>query len=225
MLHKDKILKIGTNQDRLGLLSSRSADLFCRDKGIGKEAIDYILNKVGEVATGLTTERIFGFTEQYDWQIGVEPEAISIFAELQETGQYMVHTPVISDGTIFISEPSAIWLRGLNQNNPDEYIVEPIICKCPMEFSQFLRYTACESAEGLKALSPKYYWRMLDDMLICGATTAYFFVFHPLFDQGTNHHTINFNRLSLLSDINILKQRKAEAAAVYSEAMRKVTNK
>ena len=109
MLHKDRILRIGdTNQDRLGLLSSRSVDLFTRDGGIGKEGQDYIYNKVGEVVTGITTERIFGFTENYDWQISIEPDAISKFAEIQETGQYIIHSPVISDETIFIAEPSAI---------------------------------------------------------------------------------------------------------------------
>jgi hypothetical protein len=225
MLHKDKVLKIGSNQDRLGFLSSRSTDLFCRINGIGKEGTDYILNKVAEIATGLTSERIVGFTEQYDWQIGVEPESVAKFAEIQETGQYMIHSPVIHDGTIFISEPSAIWLRGINQNNADEYIVEPIQCKCPKEFSQFIRYTQCNSPEQLKAFSPKYYWRMLDDMLICEAIVGHFFVYHPLFEEGTNHHTIKFDRLSLLSDMNFLKQRKAEAINIYEIALSQVTKK
>jgi hypothetical protein len=226
MLHKDRILRIGdTNQDRLGLLSSRSVDLFTRDGGIGKEGQDYIYNKVGEVVTGITTERIFGFTENYDWQISIEPDAISKFAEIQETGQYIIHSPVISDETIFIAEPSAIWLRGLNQKNADEYIVEPIQCKCPREFSQFIRYISCQSPKELKKFSPKYYWRMLDNMLICNAIKGHFFIFHPVFEQSKNYHTIIFDRISLLEDMNFLKKRKMEAAALYKAAIEKMTNK
>ena len=41
-------------------------------------------NKVGEVITGLTTERIFGFSEQYDWQISIEPEAIAVLNDITE---------------------------------------------------------------------------------------------------------------------------------------------
>lgn len=223
MLHKDRVLRLGSSQDKLGLLSSRSAHLFARENGIGKEGQDYILNKVGEVITGLTTERIFGFSEQYDWQISIEPEAIAVFAELQSTGQYIIHSPVISDETIFIAEPSGIWLRGLNQKNADEYIVEPIQCKCPREFNTFIRYTQCQTPLGLKAFSPKDYWRMLDNMLVCNAISGHFFAYHPLFEDGTKHHTINFDRLSLLGDINLLKQRKAEAAAIYQSAIKKMT--
>lgn len=225
MLHKDRILKIGSHQDTLGLLSSRKSYLFARENGIGKEGMDYIYDKVGEAVTGISTERIFGFSEQYDWQINTEPEAIAAFAKAQVTGQYIIHSPTISDETIFIAEPSGIWLRGLNQKNADEYIVEPIQCKCPREFSQFIRYTQCKSPQGLKAFSPKDYWRMLDNMIICNAITGYFFVFHPLFEEGTNHHTIKFDRLALLEDINTLKRKKKEAASIYQAAIYKMTNK
>jgi hypothetical protein len=76
MLHRDRIMKLGSHQDRLGLLSSRQSHLFARENGIGKEGLDYILNKVGEIATGISTERLFGFSENYDWQISIEPRAL-----------------------------------------------------------------------------------------------------------------------------------------------------
>jgi hypothetical protein len=225
MLRNDKILKQCSQHDKLGLLSSRAAHLFTRDGGIGKEGTDYIYNKVGEVATGVVSERIFGFTEQYDWQILYEPEAISKFAEQQKGSQYIVHAPVISDETIFIAEPSAIWVKQFNQKDSDEYLVEPIQCKCPREYSSFMRYAAVQTPLSLKELFPKDYWRVLDSMLICEAIAAYFFIYHPLFDEGQNHHTIFFDRLSLLGDINFLKQRKREAAAIYTAAMNKLINK
>lgn len=226
MLHKDKVLNMqSSSYDKFGLLSSRSVDLFMGVREIGKEGCDYIANKVGEVLTGVSSEKIFGFSEQYDWQIGTEPEAITEFAEVQKSGQYIIHFPVISDGTVFIAEPSALWLRGLNQKNADEYIVEPIMCKCPREFAQFIGYTAVNSPQELKKSYPKYYWRMLDNMLVCNAIKGYFFVFHPLFDQGTRHHTILFDRLSLLGDLNHLKERKAEAAELYKATMVRMTNK
>lgn len=225
MLHRDKIMKLGSHQDRLGLLSSRQSYLFARENGIGKEGLDYILNKVGEVATSTTTERLFGFSENYDWQISIEPDAISKFAEVQESGQYIVHSPIISDESIFIAEPSGLWIRGLNQNNADEYIVEPIQCKCPREFSDFIRYCTLQNPMALKMYSPKCYWRVLDCMLICDAISAYFFVFHPMFEQGQNHHTIKFDRLTLIADINFLKKRKLEAAEMYQKSLGKYINK
>jgi hypothetical protein len=225
VLHKDKILKIGSQQDKLGLLSSRQAHLFTRETGIGKEGTDYILNKVGEIATGLSSERLFGFTEQYDWQISYEAESISKFAELQEGSQYMLHFPTISDETIYIAEPSAIWVKQLNQRQSDEYLVEPIQCKCPREYSTFMRYTKMETPLSLKEFFPKDYWRVLDSMLICEAIAAYFFIYHPLFDEGANHHTIKFDRLPLIGDIKFLQARKREAAAIYKTAMEKITNK
>jgi hypothetical protein len=225
MLHRDRIMKLGSHQDRLGLLSSRQSHLFARENGIGKEGLDYILNKVGEIATGISTERLFGFSENYDWQISIEPDAIAKFAEVQESGQYIIHSPVISDGTIFIAEPSGLWIRGLNQKDADEYIVEPIQCKCPREFSDFIQYAAIETPTALKSYSAKCYWRVLDSMLICDAIFAHFFVFHPMFEKGQNYHTINFDRLPLIADINFLKKRKAEAAEVYQKALEKYTNK
>jgi len=226
MLHKDRILSISSEfSDKLGFPSSRAADLYMLGSGLGKQAQDYLLNKVGEVVTLTTTDKLFGFSEQYDWQIATEPEAISVFAENQSTGQYIIHFPVISDGSIFIAEPSAVWVRGINQKNADEYMVEPIICKCPREFSRFINMADLNSPNQLKAAHPKYYWRLLDNMLVCNAMTAYFFVYHPLFDDGTNHHTIKFDRLSVLADLNELKQRKAEAARIYAAALAKIANK
>jgi hypothetical protein len=225
MLHKDRILKIESNQDKLGLLSSRSADLLMRGKELGKEAQDYILNKVGEVATGITTERIFGFSEQYDWQISYEAEALAKYASLKPKDAFFVQFPTISNGNIFIAEPTAIQVLIVNQKNPDEYLVHPVYCKCPRDFGNYIKYTQCETPQHLKETFPTYYWRMIDLLLVCEAGSADFFIFHPLFDSEVNYHTISFDRLALLGDMNKLKDRKAAATRMYRTALEKLSTK
>lgn len=208
----------------LGKISSRNAHLFMTGKRISDSAKNYILNKVGESLTGVTSDRMFGFTEQYDWQISIEPEAVDKYVEVNNP-EFVFKFPTVSSGSVFISEPSAIIIIGINQNNENEYIVEPILCKCPREFSQFIKYTECKTPENLKAFSPKHYWRVLADMLCCNAIKAHFFVFHPLFEEGTNYHTIIFDRLPLIADINFLRSRQAEASRIYTEQIENLKSK
>jgi len=220
MLNAKKIIT-GDNsyKDQLGLIESRHIHLFTRRNGIGKEGLDHIRNKVGEVVSGVSNDRLFGFVEEYDWQIVNEPHAIELFEKGVKGNQAVVVSPTVKDKDIFITCPTGLLLKGVNQKNGEEYIAEPVFCKCPYSTGLFAQIKAMETANEVKESLPKYYWRLLDQMVACGAAVGHLFTYHPMMPEGKQSHSIEFSSILQAADIRFLKQRKEAIEVLYLIAL------
>jgi hypothetical protein len=220
MLHKEQITK-GRND--LARIESRHIHLFTRKK-FGKEPIDHIFAKVGEKVTGVANEKVFGFSEVYDWQISNEPEALSHYMIGMMVGQMASDVTIVnSEIDIFCTIPTGLHIKGVNQRNENEYIVEPVYCKCPFDQDQFVRFKMMKSPQDVKAHFPKYYWRLLDYMDNCKAIDAHLFVYHPLFPSGSQSVELPFNNIMITEDMHFLRQRKAEAEKIYHQTYYEMT--
>jgi hypothetical protein len=222
MLNKTQI-KEGRND--MAKIESRHIHLFMR-RQIGKEAVDHIYAKVAESITGTTNERYFGFNEAYDWQISNEPAAIKMYGNSISVGK------IVSDITIknkynplFCTIPTGLHLKIVNQKNPDEYVAEPIVCKCPYDQDQFVRFRMLKSAEEVKQHFPKYYWRVLDQMDNASSVTAQLVIYHPLFPDGEQYHVIEFEKALVWRDLHFLQSRKLQATDIFNNTLRKMQQK
>lgn len=203
-------------------IESRHIHIFMRKK-IGKEAIDHIYSKVGESVTGVSNESIFGFNEAYDWQISNEPVAIGLYHIPDGSEMVSDVTIVNPDINIFCSIPTGINIKSINQKNHDEYIAEPIFCKCPFDQNQFISLKMCLSPMDLKLKSPKYYWRMLDYIDNVNSATAHFFVYHPLFPDGRQTHKIEFSKALVWQDLDFLRNRKHKINEIFHQTINEFT--
>lgn len=219
MLNKKQIKQ---GRQDFALIESRHIHIFMRKK-IGKESIDHIYSKVGESVTGVCNDRVFGFNEAYDWQISNEPAAIKLY-NVKDGGQMVSDVTIVNlEMSIFCSIPTGLHVKSINQKNPDEYIAEPIFCKCPFDQNKFIALKMCLSPMDLKHKSPKYYWRMLDYMDNINSATAQFFLYHPLFPEGHQTHQIEFSKALVWQDLDFLRNRKHKINEIFHQTINEFT--
>jgi hypothetical protein len=222
MLHKSQISE-GRND--FAKIESRHIHLFMR-RNIGKEAIDHIYAKVSETITGTTDERHFGFNEAYDWQISNEPAAIEIYNKSISIGKIVSGVTVNNKyNKLFCTIPTGLHLKIVNQKDPDEYVAEPIVCKCPYDQNQYVRFRLLKSAAEVREHFPKYYWRVLDQMDNTNSVTAQLVIYHPLFPDREQYHVIEFEKALVWRDLHFLQSRKLQAADIFKNTLRKMQQK
>ena len=180
-------------------------------------AMTYIYHKVGEDLTGHITAEDEQFEDENTaWGNTYEPEAIRLFAKTKNVQylatQKLIHNP----NKRYSSTPDAIWIHGVCQNQV-EYNVSTLEVKCPRKFHRFIPFQRCQTPEGLKKLSPMFYWQVIDQMSNCGSALGYFMAYHPQFPVQANHRIIEFRKMDLWDDFKLLLQRKEMATQKFEE--------
>lgn len=218
MLNKDHITRLtaGTpewNEYRLGKITSSNIHLICGKKGIGESGLSYIYEKVGESITGRSDQKQYGFVEQLDY--GLDNEVAAVRELCQQKGwDWVVLQKTISNGGLFASTPDGLFVE--HDAGEKGYVVKTIEVKCPFKFQSYIRQRMCATPEQLKGAFPEYYWQVIDQMLVCGATEGIFYTYHPDFPEGNRGHEILFKKVPLWDDFTFLKERKGEAAEMFS---------
>ncbi len=221
MLHKSNITKIqaGTTEWRelrLGKFTSSDIHLLMGTKGIGKTGLDYIYRKVGESITGRSDEKEYGFVEQMEHGLKHEALAVREFANSRKADFIVVQTTVNAPNSMFLSTPDSVLVLS---ETTDElgYNVETLEVKCPFKFHTYIQQRMCVTPQDLKKTFENYYWQVLDQMLVCGASVGYFYTYNPDFPEGNRGHTITFRQVEVWDDMKLLQKRKAEAAEKFKE--------
>ena len=177
--------------ERLGTFSgSEVADLMvkgrAKDDVFGQTAKDYIYEKMSERELNSSTIGLDSMWDKYRELTGVfnnkamqfgtdnEADAIQAFADTLKD-KIVTRTGSIPHGTIpnFTASPDAVIS---DKEGEIEGIVE---VKVPLP-KTFVKYRSeVKDAASLKAVNPRYYYQMMAEMMVSGATYGYFVCYNP----------------------------------------------
>lgn len=230
MLKKEQISKIKIYTDewhafRAGRLTSSKSFLFTGDRGFTQGTMTYIYQKVGETLTGQITG---SEDEQFEdentaWGLQYEPIALNLFQQVKKV-QYMTNQNIIYDlEHQFSSTPDAIWTHNeaLNQL---EYNVSTIEVKCPRKYHRYIPLYNCKTPADLKKFDNKYYWQVVDQMLLCDSAQGYFMCFNPMFPEKSRYNIIEFRKMDLWEDFKLLHTRKMQAIKEFNQIRSSMTD-
>lgn len=222
MLHKNLISNIQIYTPewdviRKGRLTSSRIVSLLTEKPLGAGAMSYIYQKAGERITNYTladeNEQIIE-DENTVWGLENEPHALNLFGLAMKI-KYLVVQKIIFDPTGMESTtPDALWIMDTSVIKEDCYNVATVEVKCPRKYHTFFPLYACDTPQKIKKHERKYYWQVIDQMLVCDASVGYFVCHHPLFKSGKNIRIVKFDKLDLWDDFMLLEQRKKQAIEV-----------
>lgn len=187
------------------------------EDGLGKGAMSYIYQKVGEKLTGQSNDKEIDFDEDLDWGKHYEPEAIQAFGRAMGL-KFLVTQKLISDPeSQFASTPDALWVKNECLIDSSEYNVSTAEGKCPRTYHRFIPFFLCKTPADVYKVDKVYYWQTIDQMDQCGAAVGYFFVYHPYFPEGSNLNIVTFKKMDLWDDFKKLSARKKMAVQKFEE--------
>lgn len=218
MLHKSHISSIEIYSDawhqlRIGKFTSSKIVALMGEKPFTTGAMTYIHQKSGEFITGQSVAEEDEIIEDENtvWGIQNEPIALNKFGVLKKI-KYLVTQKVIHPPNGRVSStPDALWIIDSSVIKEDCYNVATVEVKCPRKYHTFIPLFACSTPAELKRHSSKYYWQVIDQMLVCHAPVGYFVCYHPLFPEGSNLKVIQFLKIDLWNEFSLLEQRKEGA--------------
>lgn len=228
MLHKSHIsnIQIYTEEwDRIrkGRLTSSRIVSLLTEKPLGTGAMSYIYQKAGERITNYTLadeNEVIVEDENTIWGLENEPKALQLFGQIMKL-QYLVVQKIIFDPAgLESTTPDALWIMDTSVIKEDCYNVATVEVKCPRKYHTFFPLFACDTPEKIKKHERKYYWQVIDQMLVCQASIGYFVCYHPLFPPGKNIRIVKFDKIDLWDDFILLEQRKKQAV----EEIKKLIN-
>jgi hypothetical protein len=185
-------------------------------------SVNYIYQKVGEEITGISNDKEFEFDEDLEWGLKYEPDAINAFGKKMGI-DFLVTQKLISDpNSRFATTPDAIWVHNECKIDSTEYNVSTAEGKCPRTYHWFIKYFLCKTPQDLYKIKKEYFWQTIDQMHQCGAATGYFFVYHPLFPEGSNLNIIKFSQMELWDEFKKLAERKKIAVQKYEEVRKQM---
>lgn len=233
MLHKSHISNIEIYTEewdiiRRGRLTSSKAISIAAEKWPSAGAMTYIYQKAGEVVTGQTLadeNDIIIEDENTAWGLEHEYRALNQFGVAMKI-KFLVTQKIIFDPKgNESSTPDALWIIDSSVIKEDCYNVATVEVKCPRKYARFFPLYECDTPEKLKRHEKKYYYQVLDQMLVCGASVGYFVCYHPLFPPGKNMRIIKFSKIELWEDFKFLEQRKKLAVEKLKEIIQEFSVK
>lgn len=218
-------------QARLAKFTSSEIHFLTYPTGLTEGSLSYIRRKVGEELTGNPAREDID-TDATRHGLQHEEAAVRKFG-LKVGLKFVVVQQLITDpDTRYGGTPDALILLRVS---PDglEYEVETVEVKCPPSFDGYIALFECETPEQVKKVKREYYWQVLDQMLICGATRGHFVIYHPDFKAG-NHKVITFDKtvsvvdekgkitFPIHHDLKLLKERKQMALDKFDQIRSKL---
>lgn len=204
---------------RLGRFTSSRMSAIMGEDGLSKGGMTYIYQKVGERLTGESNEREIDFDEDLEWGKRYEPEAIEAFGRAMNL-KFLVTQKLVADPeSQFSSTPDALMVHNECLLDESEYNVSTVEGKCPRTYHRFIPFFLCKTPLDLYKLDKVYFWQTIDQMHQCGAAVGYFFVYHPLFPEGSNLNIITFKQMELWDYFKRLSQRKKEIVQKFGEIL------
>lgn len=183
-------------------------------KGIGEGGLSYIYRKVGEAVSGVpcrdeivTAATVHGNTYELD--------AIRMFAAKQNTAFPILQKMVVDADSGFGTTPDAIWIVNESEDGT-AYNAKTIEAKCPYSFDAYIRLWKCKTPEDVKKEEPKYFWQILDQLLVCDCLVGYLVVYQPFFKFG-QLNIVEFRKINLIPDFKLLGERKKLAVEIFND--------
>jgi len=213
------------NTERLAKFTSSEIHSLMGEKGIGVGGYSYIYRKVGEELSGrpakddvLTAATAHG--NEY------ELEGLKLFCERKEVplfdGKYPIIQRLVTNGERFGSTPDGIWV--LNESEDGlSYNVRTIEMKCPYSFDGYIKLWKCKTPVEVKKVEPKYYWQILDQMVVCDCLQGFLGVYQPFFKVG-QLNIVEFRKIDLVPDFKLLIERKNQAVEIFNQVRSELMN-
>jgi hypothetical protein len=236
MLKKSHISSIKVHSDawfmaRLAKFTSSEIHYLTYPTGLTEGSINYIRRKVGEELTGKPCRDEIT-TPATTHGLVHEADAVRKFGRSKGLEFIIVQQLIVIPGTRFGGTPDGLIVL---RESPDgtEYEVETVEVKCPPSFDAYIELFECETPAAVKKAKREYYWQVLDQMTLCGASRGHFVVYHPDFKAG-NHKSILFDPLApvldkdgkktwpIRQDLVLLKERKQMALDKFDEIRAKL---
>ncbi len=218
-------------RNRLAKFTSSEIHYLTYPTGFTEGSLSYIRRKVGEELTGQPARPDFE-TDATRHGLLHEATAIRKFG-IKKGLEFVVVQQLISPpDSRFGGTPDALIVI---RESPDqtEYEVETVEVKCPPTFDAYISLFECDSPQDLKKVKREYYWQVLDQMDLCGATRGHFVIYHPGFKAG-NHKSIIFNatesvvgkdgkkEFPIHADLKELRRRKDMALVKFDQIRSKL---
>jgi len=224
MLKKESITSIEIHSDawyagRLGKFSSSMIHTLMGKTPFTDGAMTYIYERVGEELTGEPAKKEVN-TEATMWGLLHENQAIKKFGVSKGLDFLIVQKLIVVPGTRFSCTPDALVVRN---DYGDAYDVSTVEVKCFPSYSHYIECALCDTPQDLKKVDNKVYWQILDQMDNCECLTGYGVFYHPQMKAG-GFKVIEFQKIKLLEDLKLLKERKNLAVSKFQEIRDKMFN-
>lgn len=228
MLKKDRISKIEMLSDewrvaRLGNFTSSEIHKLMGDKEFSTGAMSYIYTKVGEELAGVSAIQDINFdmeTDSMRWGKLHEETAVRIFGKQKGLDYLIVQQLIVVPDTRFGSTPDALIVHNESIDGT-AFNVSTVEVKCFPTFTSYIPLLLCNTPQEIKAQNNHLYWQVLDQMDNCDCLIGYSACYHPSFKAG-NFKSVEFKKVDLYKDINLLKERKRLAVEKFDEVRSKL---
>lgn len=189
--------------DRLGKITSSKRSCLMGEKGIGVGGLTYIYQKVGEMMTGISSEKNIT-TEAIMFGIENEPKSLQYFIQKYEIPMLIVNKH-LSGGEYFSSTPDALLVhRAIG----DTYDCETVETKSYSSYEKHIRHCLCKTPQDIKKINPELYWQVIDQMAIADVVQGNALFYNPLFKEGEGRsNRVIFRKIDLINDFKLHKQR------------------
>ncbi len=223
MLLKSKITDIQPSIDpkineqyvnaRLGKFTASRISCCMMPKGIGDSGRSYIRSRIFEDLSGVSSDKNIS-TEDMEWGLQYEREALKMFGELKELNFLMVQRVVCDKDSKFGCTPDGLWVKS-ESSDKLSYEVSTVEVKC-FQAENHIKCALCSTPEEIKEKNSSAYWQTVMQMDECGALVGYLCFFHPLMKSG-GFRIIEFRKINLIPDFKLLTERKKETLKIYEQ--------
>jgi len=216
----DPVLNEKYQAARLGKFTASQISCCMLPNGIGVGGLSYIRSRIWEDLSGVTSEKEVS-TEEMQWGLQYEREALTRFGELKNLEYLLVQRLVFEEGSKFGCTPDGIWIKS-ESSDKLSYEVSSIEVKC-YQPANHMKCVVCATPEEIREKDFSAYSQTIMQMDECGALVGYLCYFNPLLKQG-GFRVIEFRKINLVNDFKLLNERKAEILKIYDREKEIIMN-
>jgi len=227
MLNLNKISSIIPYSDefwasRTGRMTGCRISCLMGKEGIGVGGMTYIRSKVGEKISGKTSE-VNITTEGTNWGVVNEPISIKYFQQVYDIPVIITDKHLIEDENYAVTPDGLIILRDLGDN----YDCETLESKSYPTYATHIEHCECNNAKDIKLINKQLYWQVIMQMYVADTLKGNAIFFHPDFPESSKlrMHRVVFNKIELVEDFKLFKNRLAEAKTIFQTKYNNLKNK
>lgn len=221
MLKKDRISKIEMFSDewkvaRLGKFTSSTISKLMQEKSYATGFMNYMYEKVGEELSGKPAVEYDAIdTDAMRWGRMYEKDALTKFGHLKGLEYLIVQQLIAVPETRFGSTPDAL-IPHSESTDGTAHNVSTVEAKCFPTYQNYIPLALCKTPAEIKKVNPSLFWQVLDQMDNCDCLIGYSVAYHPELMAG-NLSVVEFRKINLVPELNLLKERKKMASEKFDE--------
>lgn len=202
--------------------SSNIWKLMIGEKKFGDQGMGYIRSRVFEKLSGVSSEQEFS---NYSTIHGLVEEihGLRLFVKEQQILEKMFHVQklIYGEEIAYSTTPDGVWLKSYVPEK-DAYNASTVEIKC-LQAEKHIQMMECDSPADVKAAEKKFYYQVLDQMIVSGCPDGYLVFFHPSITGKGGYKSIQFKQSDLWEEVKEVKAKKKLALIEFDRIFQKLT--